>query len=79
MSQTLALERGLNLGKSGQLALEPESRLAVNAKRHKSGRGLSCSLSLRLKSQVFAAGMDFFQGYKPFFQIGKVGMGRSQS
>jgi len=40
MSQTLTLERGLNLGKSGQLALEPESRPAVNAERNKSGRGL---------------------------------------
>jgi len=40
MSSELALERGLNLGKSGQLALEPESRPAVNAEQNKSGGGL---------------------------------------
>jgi len=39
MSQALTLERGLNLGKSGPLALEPESRPAVNAEQNKSGRG----------------------------------------
>ena len=40
MLPALAIERDLNLGKSGQLALEPESRPAVNAERNKSGRGL---------------------------------------